>query len=405
MPKKSSRRSSSFPRLPFASVSLPDDPDLVPLFSLLDSIEDPRRDHLKVYSLSQVLALVVIGMLAECENWVEIADFARLRQEWLASHGLFVNGTPSHDTLGRIFRLLDATVFARFFATWAQQVVGPIVGVLAIDGKTSRASGDGDLSKPIHTVSVWSSETGLTLAQVATAEKSNEITAIPQVLDLVSVKGCTVTIDAMGCKKDIAEKICHGGGNYLLQVKRNQPGTLNDITDFFTHADQCGWKEIEYTTCTTVELKNRRGRNEIRTAWACPVRGPWMDSHQWTDLHQVVRIRREQTRNKKTTIEDHYYITSDHRDATHQLSCARQHWGIENRCHWVLDVAFNEDRSRVRKNHAAHNLVTIRRFVLNLLRLEPSDKGIKRRRKIAGWDHNYLIQLLARIATPVSHEG
>ena len=127
-----------------------------------------------------------------------------------------------------------------------------------------------------------------------------------------------------------------------------------------------------------------------------------MDSHQWTDLCQIVRINRQRTVGKKTTNEDHYYITSDHRDAAHQLSCARQHWGIENRCHWVLDVAFNEDRSRVRKNHAAHNLVTIRRFVLNLLRLEPSDKGIKRRRKIAGWDLNYLLQVLARIAAPMS---
>jgi predicted transposase YbfD/YdcC len=280
--------------------------------------------------------------------------------------------------------------------------VGPVSGVVAIDGKTSRASGDGDLAKAIHTVSAWSSETGVTLAQVATAEKSNEITAIPQVLDLIAVHGCTVTIDAMGCQKDIAEKIRHGGGDYLLQVKNNQPSTLSDLVNFFTDADQRGWKAIEHTTFSTSDKKNRHGRHEVRTAWACPVSGPWIDSHKWTDLCQVVRINRQRTVGKKTTNEDHYYITSDHRDAAHQLSCARQHWGIENRCHWVLDVAFNEDRSRVRKNHAAHNLVTIRRFVLNLLRLETSDKGIKRRRKIAGWDLNYLIQLLARIAAPVS---
>jgi predicted transposase YbfD/YdcC len=402
MPKKSTRRSSSFPRLPIDSISLPVDADLLPLLSLLDSLEDPRRDHLKAYSLSHVLALSVIGMLAECENWVEIADFARLRQEWFASHGLFVDGTPSHDTLGRIFRLLDAGVFARCFALWIQQAVGQVSGVVAIDGKTSRASGDGDLAKAIHTVSAWSSETGVTLAQVATAEKSNEITAIPQVLDLIAVHGCTVTIDAMGCQKDIAEKIRHGGGDYLLQVKNNQPSTLSDLVNFFTDADQRGWKAIEHTTFSTSDKKNRHGRHEVRTAWACPVSGPWIDSHKWTDLCQVVRINRQRTVGKKTTNEDHYYITSDHRDAAHQLSCARQHWGIENRCHWVLDVAFNEDRSRVRKNHAAHNLVTIRRFVLNLLRLETSDKGIKRRRKIAGWDLNYLIQLLARIAAPVS---
>ncbi len=186
MSKKNSPRSSSFPRLPIDSVAVPVDPDLLPLLSLLDSLEDPRRDHLKAYSLSHVLALAVIGMLAECENWVEIADFGTLRQEWFASHGLFVTGTPSHDTLGRIFRLLDAGVLARCFALWIQQAVGPVSGVVAIDGKTSRASGDGDLAKAIHTVSAWSSDTGVTLGQVATAEKSNEITAIPQVLDLIA---------------------------------------------------------------------------------------------------------------------------------------------------------------------------------------------------------------------------
>jgi predicted transposase YbfD/YdcC len=405
MQKKSRRRSSSFPRLPVVSVALPDNPDVLSLLSVWDELDDPRRDHLKQYPLSHVLALVVIGMLASCEDWVDIADFGRLRQGWFASFGLFEKGTPSHDTLGRIFRLLDATMFARYFARWAQQVVGPITGVVAIDGKTSRASGDGDLAKPIHTVSAWSSETGLTLAQVATAEKSNEITAIPQVLDLIAVKGCTVTIDAMGCQKDIATKIRAGGGDYLLQVKNNQPGTLDDIVKFFTDADQHGWENTEHTTCTISDQKNHHGRHEKRTAWACPVRGLWMDSHKWTDLRQIVRIRCEQTRSGKTSVDDHYYITSDHRSAAHQLTCARQHWGIENRCHWVLDVAFNEDRSRVRKNHAAHNLVTMRRFVLNLLRLEPSDKGIKRRRKLAGWDNNYLMQLLTRIATPVSHEG
>jgi predicted transposase YbfD/YdcC len=390
---------------PFVNLigQMPPDPELAPFLAIFSSLEDPRRDHLKQHPLPDVLVLVVMGMLAECENWVEIQDFGLHRQEWFQSRGLFPCGMPSHDTLGRIFRALDSAVFASLFASWVATVVEQVPGVVAIDGKTSRASGDGKQAKPIHTVSAWSSETGLTLAHVPVQEKSNEITAIPEILDVLALKGCTVTIDAMGCQKNIAEHIRRRGGDYLLQVKANQSGTLDDIASFFDDADQRAWNGVEHTHCTAAN--EGHGRREVRHAWACPIKGQWMDSHGWKDLRQIIRIRRERTLAGEASVENSYYISSDSRDAYHQLTCARQHWGIENRVHWVLDIAFNEDRSRVRKDHAGHNLITIRRFVLNLLRLEPSKKGIRRRRKMAGWDLDYLVRLLALAAKPVSLGG
>lgn len=370
---------------------------------MFSDLEDPRRDHLKRHPLSDVLLLVVMGMLAECENWVEIADFGAMRADWFAERKLFPNGMPSHDTLGRIFRALDSAVFAQRFAQWVQSTLVRSPGVIAIDGKSSRATSDGPQTRPIHTVSACASDTGITLVHRAVDEKSNEITAIPELLDQLALKGCTVTIDAMGCQKDIAERIRARQGDYLLQVKANQSGTLHDLETFFADADQRAWTGVEYTTSTTTE--HGHGRQETRQAWACPVRGAWLDAHSWKDLHQIVRIRRQRTIDGATSTENHYYITSDPRDAAHQLTCARQHWSIENRVHWILDLAFNEDRSRARKDHAAHNLVTIRRFVLNLLRAEPSTKGIRRRRKMAGWDLEYLVRLLARAAAPVSLGG
>jgi len=384
------------------SVSSPD-PTFSSFFTIFSELEDPRRNHLLLHPLLDVVVLVVMGMLAECENWVEIADFGDHRAEWFQSRGLFPNGMPSHDTLGRIFRALDASAFAACFAAWVQAALGQVRGVVAIDGKTSRASGDGAAGRPIHPVSACSSETGVTLAHRPVDEKSNEITAIPLILDQLALKGCTVTIDAMGCQKDIAEKIRVRGGDYLLQVKANQSGTFHDLDSFFRDAEARGWDGVEHTTFTTTD--NQHGRREVRHAFACPVRGRWLDAHGWKDLRQIVRIRRQRTHNGQTTTEDHLYITSDSHDVAHLLTCARQHWSIENRVHWILDVAFNEDRARARKDHAPHNLVTIRRFVLNLLRMEPSKKGIRRRRKIAGWDLDYLTSLLAFAARPVSPGG
>ena len=266
--------------------------------------------------------------------------------------------------------------------------------MIAVDGKTSRGTADDDTRGAIHTVSAFASETGLTLAHVAVAEKSNEITAIPQLLELLALKGCTVTIDAMGCQKEIATCIRKRGGDYLLQVKGNQPATLNDLSSFFADAEARGWKDTAHTTFRTDN--HGHGCDETRIAHACRVHGPWLDHHRWSDLHLIVRIRRTRRTVTTTSTEDSYYITSERCDAERLLHMARQHWGIEVRTHWILDVAFNEDRSRARKDNAAHNLVTIRRFILNLLRRNPETKhrSIKRRRRIASYSMESLCQLM-----------
>lgn len=357
-------------------------------------VEDPRRDHLKRFPLPDILVLVTAGMLAACDDWVDIADFGDERQEWFQAQGLFPQGMPSHDTLGRVFRALDAVVLRACFARWVQDAMGTVNGVVAIDGKTSRGTADGDTRGAIHTVSAYASETGLTLAHTAVAEKSNEITAIPALLELLALKGCTVTIDAMGCQKDIAQHIRQRGGDYLLQVKANQPATLENLSTFFTDADERGWQNLVHTTARTED--HGHGRDETRVAHACHVRGPWLAHHGWTDLHQIVRIRRTRRSGQIASTEDSYYITSARAAADRLLQMARQHWGIEARTHWILDVAFNEDRSRARKDNAAHNLVTIRRFVLNLLRRNPETKhrSIKRRRRRAGYNMERLCELM-----------
>lgn len=375
---------------------LPPSASFTALREAFADLNDPRRDHLKAFALSDILVLVVMGMLAACENWVEIADFGHARAEWFAEQGLFPNGMPSHDTLGRVFRALDADAMRACFARWVQRVIGDMRGVVAIDGKTSRATSDGPDRPAIHTVSAYSSETGLTLAHTAVGEKSNEITAIPKLLEMLALKDCTVTIDAMGCQKDIAAHIRKRGGNYLLQVKANQPATLRDLEDFFRDADERRWNGITHTIAKTED--HGHGRDEIREAWACPVRGAWIDAHGWKDLRQIVRIRRIRRVGDRETCEDHYYITSETGSAARMLTMARQHWGIEAKTHWVLDVAFNEDRCRVRKDHAAHNLVTIRRFVLNLLRRNSTPMGLRRRRKLASYDMTVLTDLLGLAA-------
>lgn len=365
--------------------------------------EDPRRDHGKMHPLPDILVLSVMAMIGRCEEWVEIADFGAREKDWFQANGLFPHGMPSHDTLGRVFRLLDAAKLRESFSRWMRLLVTELRGkVIAIDGKTSRGTGDGPGKLPIHTVSAVCTASGMTLAHVPVVSKSNEITAIPVVLDLLALKGCIVTIDAMGCQKDIVNRIRDGQADYLLQVKANQSTTLNAITDFFADSDQRAWKGIPHDVATTVD--NRHGRKEFRQAWACPVQGPWIEALGWKDLVQIVRIRRSRTVAGTTTVEDHYFITSLATSAQHILKCARQHWAIENQTHWVLDVAFNEDRSRVRKDHAPHNLVTIRRFVLNLLRKNPDPQGrsLKRRRQLASYDINSILDILDLIPVSVT---
>jgi predicted transposase YbfD/YdcC len=367
--------------------------DIIARFSTL---ADPRREHRRYYELSHILFLCAVAVLAGCNTCLEIEWFGEERCEWFKSMKLFPNGTPSHDTIGRVLRILNPKPFQMLFADWVKSIIGPVTGVIAIDGKTSRSSGDGESVKPIHTVSVYSSETGLTLAHVDVGDKTNEIPTIPEVIKNLDIKGAFVTIDAMGCQTAIASAIREKKADYLLAVKDNQPLLHDSIRDHFADCTTKSWLEKNKHTFASTNSEGH-GRTEFREAWVSPVVGDWIDRSKWKDIQQVVCNRNTRIINGSITIEDRYFITSSKLHAKHILSSVREHWGIENKVHWILDVIFDEDQCRLRKDHSAKNISTVRRWVLNMLRLQPSKQSMNIRRKRAGWSMEFLESLLGSI--------
>ena len=339
--------------------------DIITRFSTL---VDPRREHRRYYELSHILFLCSVAVLAGCNNCLEIEWFGKERLEWFQLMKLFPNGAPSHDTIGRVLRIMIPRPFQMLFSEWVQSIIGPVTGVVAIDGKTSRSSGDGDCAKPIHTVSVYSSETGLTLAHVDVGDKTNEIPTIPEVIKHLDITGAFVTIDAMGCQTAIASAIRSKKADYLLAVKDNQPILHDSIRDYFSDCTTKSWlKKNKHTYAAT--KSEGHGRIELREAWVSPVVGNWIERSKWKDVRQVVCNRNTRFVNGAISIEDRYFITSSTLPANHILSSAREHWGIENKVHWILDVIFAEDQCRLRKDHAAKNISTVRRWALNMLRV------------------------------------
>lgn len=376
-------------------------PTLTPLLgkeiiARFSTLADPRREHRRYYELSHLLFLCTVAVLAGCNTCEEIEGFGEARLEWLQHLKLFPNGAPSHDTIGRILRILSPRPFQMLFADWVQSIIGPVTGVIAIDGKTSRSSGDGDTAKPIHTVSVYSSDTGMTLAHVDVGEKTNEIPTIPEVIKNLDITGAFVTIDAMGCQTAIASAIRSKKADYLLAVKDNQPVLHDAIRDYFSDCTAKSWLKKNAHTFASTKSEGH-GRTEFREAWVSPVVGDWLDRSKWTDIHQVVCNRNTRIVKGAISIEDRYFITSSRLPAAHILSSVREHWGIENKVHWILDVIFAEDQCRLRKDHAAKNISTVRRWVLNMLRAQPSKKSMNLRRKRAGWSLEYLEYLLGNI--------
>lgn len=366
------------------------------LIARLSTLADPRREHLRYHELSHILFLCTVAVLAGCNTCEEIEGFGEERLEWLQRMKLFPNGSPSHDTIGRVLRILSPRPFQALFSDWVQSIVGPVTGVIAIDGKTSRSSGDGDSAKPIHTVSVYSSEAGMTLAHVDVGEKTNEIPTIPEVIKNLDITGALVTIDAMGCQTAIASAIRSKKADYLLAVKDNQPVLHDAIRDYFKNCTTKSWLKNNTHTFASTNSEGH-GRTEFREAWVSPVVGDLVDRSKWKDIKQVVCNRNTRVVKGVISIEDRYFITSSRLPAEHILSSAREHWGIENKVHWILDVIFAEDQCRLRKDHAAKNISTVRRWALNMLRAQPSKKSMNLRRKRAGWSLEYLEYLLGNI--------
>lgn len=360
------------------------------------SVTDPRVERTRRHSLVDILVLSLCAVVCGADSFCAIEQFGRDREDWLRTFLDLRQGIPTHDTIGRVFAALDPKALGEAFRRWAVAVARLTRGeVVAIDGKTLRRSfQEAGSSAFVHMVSAWATGNGLVLGQVKTEEKSNEITAIPQLLQLLNVKGCLVTIDAMGCQKQIAKDIQSAGADYLLAVKDNQP-TLNvEVATIFDH---CRRDPKAFGVDFHETRERGHGRTEIRRCWTTDMVESLSQRADWEGLSSLVMIEAERTMAGGATSTDCRYFISSRKNfsAKTALQAAREHWGIENELHWVLDVVFREDDCRVRAGNAAENFAVIRHLSLNLLKsLKNSKLSIKLRRMSAGWNQDFLLKVL-----------
>jgi predicted transposase YbfD/YdcC len=374
---------------------MPEDPSTTIAEHFAD-LDDPRVDRTKLHPLINVLVIALCAAVCGADTWVDVELFGESKQRWFAQFLDLTNGIPSHDTFGRVFALLDAEQFQRCFINWVQAVCEVLQDqVVAFDGKTLRRSHNRTIGKDaIHMVSAWATQSQLVLGQTKVDDKSNEITAIPALLDLLELSGCIVTIDAIGCQKEIAQKIVDQGADYVLALKANQ-GTLHaDAVTLFEDARAIGFADCEYHK--TVDKGH--GRIEIRECWTTAhpqYLAALYKPEQWAGLQTVMMVCAERRIGEKRETETRYYISSSTGSAEQHLSAVRHHWHIENRLHWILDVTFREDDSRIRTGHAPQNMAVLRHMALNLLKQEQSTKrSIRGKRLKAGWDEDYLARVL-----------
>jgi predicted transposase YbfD/YdcC len=331
------------------------------------NLPDPRHPAFRdCHQLGEIVAIALCAVLSGATSWDSIASFGRRKLDWLRSLGLeLVNGVPSHDTFNRFFAVLDPRAFQDCFNGWICSVCDALgVCHVPVDGKAARGSRGPD-GTCLHLVSAWAAEGRLTLAQVAVADKSNEITAIPELLKILDLQGALVSIDAIGCQKEVAEGVLAAGGGYLLAVKDNQPTLHADIKAAFEAAEGCGFEGARYDTFATKETGHGRHEERLYTVLYDP--GGLSTKREWRGLTSIVRVVRRRRQGDEESQEEAYYISSSEAAAEVLSRGIRLHWGIENGCHWVLDVVFREDHSRTRHGHAAENLAWLRKMVLSLL--------------------------------------
>lgn len=355
-------------------------------------LDDPRQRGKVMYPLDEVLLLALIAVLAGADSFVDIARFGDMKLELLRRFRPFVDGTPSHDHLGDIFASLDAEQFQRCFASWAAALTGVPEGVVAVDGKTVRRSGGKAGKGAIHMVSAFAARQRLVLGQVKVAEKSNEITAIPKLLDLLAIEGAIVTIDAMGCQRAIARKIIGKKADYVFGLKGNQGSLRKDVDLFVAEQRSRDFKDTKISQATTIDADN--GRIETRKTTVIEDAGWLQKDHDWPGLKAVVMV--ESTRETAGVIQEEtrLYITSLTMHADLMGPVIRGHWAIENSLHWVMDMVFRDDECRVRTDHAPANFSTIRHMAQNLLRRPVRKESLRLRRKLAGWDDEFLASLV-----------
>lgn len=355
-------------------------------------VNDPRQTNSR-HPLMSIISITIMAVLCNAEGWADVELFGQSKEKWLSTFLDLPHGIPSHDTFGRVFRAIDPDEFGKAFSEWTQAICDRVTGVVAIDGKTLRGSKDGILGKrALHMVNVWAVENGLVLAQQKVAAKTNEITVIPQLLELLDIEGTTVTVDAMGCQTDIAQAILDEGADYVLAVKGNQDTLLDDIMTGFEQGFAADTVDYHRT------VDKGHGRIETRECWVSddPALIDYISDYKgWPGLRSVVKVSSQRRRQDDVTTQTRYFITSLPPLASSLLAAVRDHWQIENSLHWVLDMTFQEDASRVRKDYAPQNLALLRKLTLNLLKQDTSIKAsLKGKRKRAGWDHDYLLSLL-----------
>jgi predicted transposase YbfD/YdcC len=367
--------------------------ETVVFLSYFNELRDPRQRGKVTYPLDEILLLCLLAVLAGAECFTEIALFGTKKLALLRRFRPFEDGTPAHDHLGDILATLDADQFQSCFVAWVAAVAGVPAGVIAIDGKTVRRSGQKKGAKAaIHMVSAFAARQRLVLGQVKVAEKSNEILAIPKLLNMLAIEGAIVTIDAMGCQRDIAQKVIDKKADYVLALKGNQGSLHDDVELFATEQKAHGFANTEISQDTTID--GDHGRIETRTTTVIHDVKWLQECHHWPGLKAVVIVESSREISGKTERETRYYITSLVMLASVLGPVVRSHWAIENSLHWVMDMVFRDDESRIRTDHAPANFTTIKHMALNLLRRPPGKQSLRGRRKAASWDDDFLASLV-----------
>ena len=363
-----------------------------------EGLPDPRTGNAKAHIFLEILIIAICAVICGADGWSDVELFGKNKKGWLKTFLELPKGIPSHDTFGRVFAKIKPEEFQKRFIEWVQAVETLTTGqVIAIDGKKLRRSHDPAAGKAaIYMVSAWATQNQLVLGQTKVADKSNEITAIPELLHLLEMGGCIVTVDALGTQTEIAETIVEAGGDYLLAVKENQGHLFEDVQYLFEVDVVQEFKYAQYSYAKTVNKGH--GRIETRECWATE-KEEYLSlvrkRQQWKNLKSIVRIVSQRQIGEKLEVQTRYFISSLPADAKTILKSKRSHWKIENQVHWILDIAFREDESRVRKNHAPENLAVLRHIALNLLKNEKTARGgIHAKRLQAGWNNDYLLTVL-----------
>jgi len=367
---------------------LDDPPDTASLLHHFAALKDPRQRVKVLYPLPEILLLILCATIVGADDFVEIQHWGEIHIDFLRRFLPYKHGIPSHDALNDLMNALNPALFSECFVNWVNGLRDSDPDIIAVDGKTSRRTHARSKGRqPLHMVSAWASRQRLVLGQQATDIKSNEITAIPRLLERLELKGALVTIDAMGCQTKIAATILERGADYLLAVKDNQPALHDDIKRYFDDAPASELETLQTTDGDHGRIEVRRHTVSHKVDWLA-------DDSRFRGIKTIAMVESLVERNGETSCERRYYIASAFLLAVLFANTVRCHWHIENRLHWVLDVIFHEDLSRLRTAHGPHNMATVRHMVMNLLRSAKPGKSLKVRRKVAGWDPDYLHAIL-----------